>query len=477
MTTTLSFKHAGALFGIAFLVRAVILFFLIQPNGFYKQADSVDYHNCAVSIAIGNGMHRIDTNEPIFWRTPGYPPYLAFFYNLCGITSARFEDNAFAQKLSLWVQTFLASSIPILLFYLAGILTHTYAIATALAWISVFHPGLVLASSYLLTEGLALIFFYLFLTLFFYALFAPPKTYAVWAICGAVAALSIYTWMRPMGEFIGLFSALLLCCASLAPWKQKIARGALFALLFCASLAPWYVRNYQLTGEWFFCPTLGTYVNCFSVPKILRRTLNKPLEECFKLSQMNAGRASYQKRLRLRGTGLHISNTVCKEVAYPIIKSYPWFFIYDWIAEVIKTTFDLYTYQLIPMVNGSYWYDPLEEYLPEKISACLWTHDLPWYGRAICWIEFLFSIVLWIGLFAGLWIFVIRTFIDKKAVLPFAKSQLKVWIISILMIGITVGMTGGFGYARLRLPAEPLMLILSLTFWYWLYLRSKKDQT
>ncbi len=475
MAPTLSFKYAGTLYCTAFFIRALVMIFIIQPNGFFKQADSMDYHNCAVSIAAGNGMHRIDTQEPIFWRTPGYPPYLAFFYRMCGIKSPRFEDNTTAQKASLWVQTAFASIIPIILFFLASILTHTAAIAYILAWIGVLHPGLVLASTYLLTEGLSLIFFYLFLLCFFYALLSERKKISFISLLGAAFSLGIYTWMRPMGEFIGLLSFILLWLASYGSWTQKTARGLLFAFLFFGSLLPWYTRNYQLTGEWFFCPTIGTYLNCFSVPKILRRTLKKPIEECHKIAQINAGRATYQKRLRLRETGLHVSNNVCKEVAYPVIKNYPWFFIYDWIAENLKTTFDLYGYQLIPMINGSYWYDPIEEYLPEKITACLWNHEMPWYGRAVCWIEFIFSLLLWIGLLGGLWIFVLKAIITKKTVPPFSQSLLKVWIVSILMIGIIIGMTGGFGYARLRLPAEPLMLILSLTFWYWIYYRTYKD--
>ena len=475
MTATLTFKQGSILYISAFLVRAMVMLSIIQPYGFYKQADSTDYHNCAVSIASGNGMHRIDTHEPIFWRTPGYPPYLAFFYNLCGFKSWRFEDNKSAQKLSLWVQIALSCMIPIILFYLASILTQTNAIAVLLAWIGVFHPGMVLASTYLLTEGLALIFFYLFLAFFFNSLLSDQNKLSLFVIVTAAVSLSIYTWMRPMGEFIGILSALLLGCTSFGTWKQKVSRGTLLAVIFFGSLFPWYLRNYQLTGEWFFCPAIGTYLNCFSVPKILRRTLDKPIEECLKISQIEASRAVYQKKLRLRGTGKHVSNNVCKEVSYPIIMRQPWYFMYDWITEVIKTTFDLYTYQLIPMINGSYWYDPIEEYLPEKIAACLWAHAMPWYGRAVCWIEFFCSLFIWIGLCGGLWVFVIRTFVNKKAVLPFTQSLMKPWLVSIAMIGIVIGMTGGFGYARLRLPVEPLMLILSLTFWYWIYFRSYKD--
>src|SRR5258708_4439596 len=84
---------------------------------------------------------------------------VAFIIRLIGVTHGGFEENRTAQLVSIWVQIILASSIPIILFYLAYLLTSQSAIATALAWISVFHPGLVLASTYLLTEGLALIFF------------------------------------------------------------------------------------------------------------------------------------------------------------------------------------------------------------------------------------------------------------------------------------------------------------------------------
>ncbi len=214
MAAILSFNQGTALYGISFIIRALVMFFLVQPNGFYRQADSVDYHNCAVNIAAGNGMHRIDTQDPIFWRTPGYPPYLAFFYNLCGLKSWRFEDNTDAHMLALWMQIILSSFIPIILFYLGYIITQTYAIALALAWISVFHLGMVLATTYLLSEGIALIFFYLFLAFFFHALLYAPSKIPIVIITGAALSLSLYTWMRPMGEFIGVFDILLLCYAS-----------------------------------------------------------------------------------------------------------------------------------------------------------------------------------------------------------------------------------------------------------------------
>ncbi len=448
---------------------------LIQPNGFYKQADSFDYHNCAVNIAAGNGMHRIQTNDPIFWRTPGYPPYLAFFYRWFGLTSGAFNANKPAQEAALWFQIFLASFIPLILFYLAFALTQTNLIATILAWIAVFHPGLVLASTYLLSEGIALIFFYLFLIFLYQMIIPQPQSKRSWFPSAILAALTLgaYTWMRPMGEFVAYFSAVLLALVSIGSWKQRFKTAGLFFVVFFLSLSPWYYRNYQLTGEYFFCPTIGTYLNCFAVPKLLRRTLNKPILECHQIAQQTA--AIEVRKQQDERPDKHISNNACKNAAFPIIARHPWYFMYDWMAEVIKTTFDLYTYQLIAMFEGSYWYDPIEEYLPEKISACLYASPLPWAARAICWLEFLFALLLWVGLFGGLWVCIIRPLINRNNIMSYTQKMNWVWITTIPMIGIIVGMTGGFGYARLRLPAETLLIILSLTFWYWLYIKRKRN--
>ncbi len=471
MNYTLTLKHAFFLYSAAFITRALVMIFLIQPNEYYKQADSTDYHNCAITMAIGNGMNRPDTHEPIFWRTPGYPSYLAAFYTYYGVNSADFSRNAPAQLASIWVQIALTSLIPLIAFSLAMTLTHIPLIAYALAAITIIHPGLVLASSYLLTEGLALIFFYLFL-LFFYRIICTKTT--PWKnILLAVINLSLYTWMRPMGEFLALFCAIIILFFAHFPFKKRAMLALTFAALFFATLSPWYLRNHRLTDEWFFCPTIGTYLNVFSAPKIVRRTTGKSLIECHKLLQHNAAIETLKRKNELQGTGKFVSHNICKKTCYPIIAQHPFYFMYDWIAEVIKTTLDLYSYQLIPMLDDSYWYDPIEEYLPEKITACLYNHAMPIHYRLVCWLEFITNIILWIGLFGGLWVFVINPIVRRKTVTPFQRAMQPIWLISIALIGIIVGMTGGFGYARLRLPAEPLIIILSLTFWYWISQKSK----
>lgn len=463
-----------AIVTIAFIIRAAVMIFFIEPRTFYKQADSFDYNHCAVAIAAGNGMRRLQNNEPIFWRTPGYPLYLVPFYSLYGVKSLAFEANQAAHHAALWFQLILSSCIPLILWYLTLTMTHLPALAYLVAWISAIHPGFVLASTYLLSEGIALIFFFLFL-LFLYQLIIPASTHRPWYWTAIFAALmlSAYTWMRPMGEFVGYFSAMLLALGSIGHWKQKIKTAVLFFVLFFLSLTPWYYRNYRLTGEYFFCPTIGTYLNCFSVPKLLRRITGKPILECYQHAQQAA--AQEVRKQQRSHPERHISPTACKAVSYPIIVSHPWYFLYDWITEVIKTMFDLYTYQLVAMFEGCYWYDPIEEYLPSKIVACLYASAIPFGARIICWLELIYALMLWIGLFGSLWLGIIRPLI-KNNITPYTQRMRWLWLITAPMIGIIVGMTGGFGYARLRLPTEPLLIILSLTYWYWLYTKEKNHE-
>ena len=271
-----------------------------------------------------------------------------------------------------------------------------------------------------------------------------------------------------MGEFIGYIATILIIFASNTEWRKSIYRGLFFLIIFFVSLAPWYYRNYQLTHQLFFCPTIGTYLNCFSVPKILRRILEKPLTECHALAQQTAARAIQKELPILEKKGLYASPAICKKVSFPIIFKYPIYFAYDWICEVLKTTFDLYCYQSITMLNNSYWYDPIEEFLLEKILSCLFCHPMPWVLRFACYIEFCAMLILWLGILGGFIVFLI---LPKRFSCPKNKysSLASVWLISSIMISTILGMTGGFGYARLRLPAEPLLIILSLIFWVWLY--------
>jgi len=466
------------LFITTFLIRFATFELYIQHEDRYRQADSFDYHLCGACIKSGNGMTRFDNQEPIFWRTPGYPLFLSIFYSLYNITTIDISKNKSPIKAALLIQILLCSFIPLLIFFLARLLTSTLPIAWIAAWISAFHLGFILASCFLLSDALAHLIFLGFLY-FFYQSFAlwfePLNKYftqksMLISTCVAALLLGLYTWIRPNGQFL-VFVILIIFLFGHCSWRLKFSKIALFALIFFASISGWYLRNHGLTGHWFFCPMSGPYLQTFCAPKIIRRVSGQPLDRCIKFLLAHVGPEMQNEAARLAQESPQFrvcKELICSKIAHPWITKYPWYFLCDWTKEVAKTTFDLYGSQLVSLVNKTHMWDPAEEFLSEKLMLCLFTQPMPWYMRLICWLEALFYLVLLIGIIVGCWIFLLQPLIAKRFHEPSLQKIQAIWLKTGVIIGALVVMTGGFGYARLRMPADPLLIIISLTLWYYL---------
>jgi len=475
--------HFSALVLVAFVLRAAVFHWYIQYEERYNQPDSPGYHLAGLCIAYGHGMTRPDTKMPIFWRTPGYPWYLSHFFKKHPPVNSTFEACKDAHLASIWLQILLTSLIPLFVFFLALTLTQSTIISWIVAWISAFHMGFVLASTFLLTDALAQLFFVLFLLCFFRGLKLWREKVTgckpfLW-VTGAALSLSIYTWMRPMGQFVAL-AALILMLFAQGNWKSKLTKIVLFIALFGATIAPWFIRNHRLTGHWTFCPLFGLYFNVFNAPKILARINNCKLEDAHKQLTMDAGKLTYQKMIELQKTKspyVVCGEMVCLQTALPLLLAHPFYFMYDWCVEVAKTTFDLYASQLVALYNNCFKWDPIVEFLDEKIKECLYKKPLPMSLRILAWFEFMASILIWLGIIAGFYIFTIKTLFNWKSINQHIKNYGLLWLTCLYMIGAVVGQTGGFGYARLRIPVEPLILILAVTFWYYVYKQYQKKAT
>ncbi len=479
-----SYKKLAVLFCIAFLVRAATFYYYTQHNERYLQPDTMDYYNAAVCLYLGGGMTRVDTHEPLFWRTPGYPAYLLPFYKWYGVRNGIFQANTAAHKAALWVQIFLSSCTPFLVFFLALALVGSVSISWLLALIFALHPGFVLASGFLLTEALSALFFFLFLIFLYhgYCMWGEGKdTHTYRDLIIAAFALGVYTWMRPMGQFVGVVALLILALSSVS-WSKKLKQCTLFGLIFFGLLAPWVVRNYNLTGHLFFWPGAGTYLACFNVPKIKRHLTGRPLVDCWKDTMIAASVVYEQEKHRMQKEDP--GHQVCRELVasklmWPWMFAFPLWAMQDWMQEVCKTTFDLYSHQLVSFAANSFKADPLEEILTEKIAACLYAQPMHLFMRFICWLEFLFSIFVWFGLIMGFFLFLMQSAWYQLRVPAYQRKMFFIWIKTGLVIGAVLCMTGGFGYARLRMPVEPLIVLLSLTWWYYMYQKEQygKDTT
>lgn len=471
---TYSVYHLALLVFVAFALRAAVFNFWLQNDMRYRQPDSFDYHYLAVGIAHGAGVVRLDNGTPLFWRTPGYPYFLTPFYTKK--YNAKFEDYQADHKRALWFQIILCSFIPLLVFFLGLLLTASTTIAWITAWIIAVHPGFVLASGYLLTDALAHLLFTIFL-LFFYRSFqlwcedaTSTKNTVLMLICAAVI-LGMYAWFRPIGRYFMFISCILLLLSHTSIYK-KMLRIALFASIFFVMIAPWCIRNYRATGSYFFCPMSGPYLQTFVAPKIIRDLTGEPLMNAINSlsKQVMVEHAQQQKMTDLLCPGTtYPQEFACLTVAQPWCTGHPYYFALEWMREVFKTTFDLYTTQFVAYQNNSFSYDPPEEFLTQKLAEALYVTPLALWVRTLVWLEALFLLLVWIGLLAGCYLYVLQPLFKlmlKKGVGPQARTLLATWIKAGFFIGGMLIMTGGFGYARLRMPIDPLMFILSLTFWY-----------
>ena len=276
-----------------------------------------------------------------------------------------------------------------------------------------------------------------------------------------------------MGQFIAILAASMLLCANIE-WRKRLYKAGLFSIVFMISLLPWFVRNHALTGKWFFCPLFGLYLNAFNAPKILARVENIPLIDAHQKLSKDASVVVMQEIERYKTINspyIVCNEQLCMKTAWPVIKAHPWLFMRDWMTEITKTTFDLYSSQLVNLIADRFKWDPLIEHLDEKIAECLYKQPMPFGARLICWLEFLTYLFIWFALAAGLFIFVIPSVWNWAMAQPLMRNLTLLWIKAGLFIGCTIMQTGGFGYARLRLPIEPLIIILAITFWWWFFNR------
>lgn len=442
----------------AFAVRAGVFYYYIQHEQRYCQPDTPGYAAPGLALYKGMGMS-MPNGQPVFWRTPGYPAFLAPFFSCSPTDSWHFDAHEEAYTYALWLQILWCSLLPILGYILAWIVTGSLLISYIVAAISIVHPGFVLASTFLLTDGPAQIFFVIFLICLLKNLSLVDRIKRPYLhLALAALALSAYTWMRPMGQFVAV-AALLIFCFFPVSFKEKCKQALFFIVIFTLSISPWFIRNYNLTGKVFFCPLFGLYFNVFNAPKIRARVEHIPHELAWKKQCKEAEQEvvkEYQAYAVTGNPNVIVNEMICMKPAIPWMLNYPHYFVYDWVVEVCKTTFDLYSYQFVSLYNNTFKWDPLVEYIGDKFADTLYRKDLPWYIRLLAYFELFSEIWLWIGIFAGL-VLLVRP--------DFRKKYLFLWIPCGLLMGAVLCQTGGFGYARLRLPIELLIIILGLVFW------------
>lgn len=447
-------QNKNFLFFVFFLsvaVRALVFVGYLSKNENYWQVDSQTYHLVAQQVAQGNGISSAD-GSPHFYRLPGYPLWLGFFYHLFGVDT----------KNVLWPQIIIASVIPVLIFLLSLVLFPGMVMVArgAALWASL-HLGLVLYAGFFMTESLFIFLLLLFFIFFFssFHLFFSVQAKTKYLLIAGVF-LGLASMFRPVGHYLIILSCFLLLF-SRGSWFCKVKNVLVLAGGWAGVVSFWLIRNVILTGYLFFHTLPGGHFLYLSAARVAMHAQHCSYQEARQHLYQEVHELLAEKERSLGRPLLEIESCKIHEsLAVSYFKQYPLIAVKNWCVDIFRTMFSLYSSELLFIESG-------------RQSIDYFKKDRPWLDMFIRYLmpqtDFLllkiiiwFEIVTFLGLLFG--------FIGLIGLSWFGRRRQKNEMFDVLgkclpfmMLFTVIALAGG--YARMRLPIEPFIMILAFSFW------------
>lgn len=455
--------HLLLIFIVSLMLRAFVFNYYLSKNNRFWQVDSQTYHLVACELAGGKGYVNPDGSDH-FYRLPGYSLLLATYYALSQGGASDDKKNV------LWLQVIASAFIPILMFYLALIFfPGLYSVAFTAAWIACFHLGFVLYAGFFMTETFFIIFFLLFLCCFLPLLFKQEKSLLL-SSAGAGVFLGIASLIRPVGHYLVFLSMLLLAAVSF-PWQKKIQAMTTFFLGWICSVGWWLVRNYMLLGHLFFHTLPGGHFLYLSAARVAMHIHHITYQDARQLLHEQADALMAQEALRLGHELSPIEACLVNErLARDYFLKSPLVTIRLWATDVFRALFSLYSAELLYLENNrkeiSY-FDKGHGLKQMFLRYLFPTTDLYWL-RLLIYLEIIFFFLMLLG-YAGFCITAFLVYWRTGSQVLLMRAFVATVVILFFIIIALAG-----GYARMRLPAEPFLIIGASLFWIDLVGKSRR---
>lgn len=488
----------------AFAFRAVVFWGYLAHDNRYWQVDTATYETLAQELAVNNRFATPD-GTPNVYRLPGYPLFLATVYKVV--------NNPLA---ALWVQIFLASFIPLLVFFLAGVLfPGRRRTAWAAALITTVHLGYVLYAGFMMTETLFLLFFLGFLIVFFrvallagrrnpkhsdsvicsnstsaarfYDLLAlnpaargqafvqfyddmiePEIAYACCMrhpedsdgleIFFAGMLLGLASLIRPVGHYLMIVAAVILLFAGRDRFKQ-LGECVVLSFGWFVVVGAWLLRNALLFGHVFFHTLPGGHFLYLSAARVVAADQNISYQKA--RAQL---RSIIQEReaAAIENMGRKLDQyEVCslhEKLAIETFRHAPLTALKFWVQDMARTTLSLYSAELLYLESARnqipYFATgrPIKDWFMRYLQP---QTDKLWL-KILIWSETLFHLLLLLG----------TTLFCVRALLRRSYRAVNVFWLVMPFAALFVVLALSGGYARMRLPMEFLMIILACSIFF-----------
>lgn len=437
-------KFLIILFTISLLIRFIAFYGFFSKDKNYWNMDTIAYDQAAISLYEGKGFSNAD-GTPHFYRLPLYSTFLAICYKFFG------HDI----KNALWVQTISASFIPILIFFLSlSILPSNLFLAKIISLFSSLHLGFILYSSIAMTETIFLIFFFLFCILFFRNI-RPNNAYHLSSKEFLIAGifLGLASLVRPVGHYL-IITSLPMILLNRTNIFNSLKNMTWMLSGWSIIVIPWLIRNFLLTGYIFFHTLPGIHFLRYSATPILMKTDNLTYNEAWGRLLSEWKMENDKQEDFLNRPLLEIEK--CKnaeKISFNYLKKNPLLALRYAIFNIFKTCIGLYSSELLYIDGGlpphcfekdRGWWRMFERFIIPKTSH-------PFY-IVIIYFEIITMFLILLGFALEiLYLFNKVHFYEYLKILPFI----------FLFIFITLAS----GFARVRLPIEPFIMIMSLNWW------------
>ncbi|MDO8662435.1 MAG: hypothetical protein Q7K98_04350 [Candidatus Omnitrophota bacterium] len=250
---------------IAILLKFFLFTFLVNhaPQSRF-QSDSVDYLETAQVLVSHGGFAKTNTDgslSPEFYRTPGYPVFLAFLlgglkFSLNGVILLQ----VLLTILTAWITCKAAFLVDPKIVFLSAVIV-------------LYDPPVSIFSLQILAETL----FLFVMALFMLSFISYLKNRKFNMITLSALLLAAATYIRPTSYYLGWLIVIFIIYANIRVYPKKtIVHALVFLLIFYSLLGAWQERNYKRFGQKSFCAVVQSSYRYFGLYKSYSR--NKDAE-------------------------------------------------------------------------------------------------------------------------------------------------------------------------------------------------------
>ncbi|MEW6664784.1 MAG: glycosyltransferase family 39 protein [Thermodesulfobacteriota bacterium] len=431
-----SLMRACCIFIAAVLIRGLFFLGALQHPSAVQQPDSGIYITLAENLLVSGGLYASGKPVPTYLvRTPGYPIFLAAVLWITG-------GGLMGVVL---VQVLLDSASCVLISRLGErVWQGTGLIAGLLA---VLNPGMIAYSHFVLSDSLFLLLFLIALIGTIRFLVKPTWGTAL----GIGVALGSAAYVRSTVVYLPilLFFLFLICLRvrHREDWRRAIEKTLLVIAVFILCLLPWLVRNHEEHGRFSLSAQAGEHLLQYIVPFVWQHS-----KEVDFLDGMKRTGEEFRERAKKEGLDTSHANPLDVDalqvkMAVEYLRQEPVSaFLKAWAVGALK---NLFAPALVDMsglmgIERPRFFSVEGRTTPEKV----WN-----FVRSI---QGTFG---WVVIGSMIWLLAARA-VDLWGLVMVMRERLWEGALMCLVILYYLVISGPVGYAKYRLPIEPILIVL-----------------